>query len=252
MQLSSCYALESQNNKLDSRITDSMIYKQLNPLELWQRGFKPTDETERWSGCVSGISNTPGGWNAYRAKNLAANRHYAEAIDELTTAIAEYEKPGRINYSVDPNLLLRRAKLFKLLGMDTEALADIKRAANTKKAIDGVKFRCAKALVDYEEYDQAEAILKPIVSSGMTLFRSCFYYLLGFCQEQQNKKRLAIESYKTAADLFAANGNSLSAQACFDRLSILKGSENVQNPASKGKLSRPNSNMKNIKRLIKK
>jgi hypothetical protein len=61
---------------LDRRITESSSFRQLIPQETWEQSTtKRTDSQEQWRGCATGISNTPGGWDAYRASNLAASKH---------------------------------------------------------------------------------------------------------------------------------------------------------------------------------
>jgi hypothetical protein len=91
-----------------------MIYSQLVPHDPWDYPLSKIDREQQHFGCVTGISNTPGGWDARRAGNLAASGHIAEAIGEWSRAINSYDDDSAAQYgrNLDPSWLVTRARLY--------------------------------------------------------------------------------------------------------------------------------------------
>lgn len=97
---------EVDDSFLDRRITSSMTYSQLVP-RIYQAlsSGKRTDNDERRSRCIEYVGEA----DAFRAKNLAASGHYAEAIDQYTEAIEVAKKinvgiMSRIGFSKESTL----------------------------------------------------------------------------------------------------------------------------------------------------
>lgn len=238
---------------LDKRVTDSMTYNQVMQTDPWQQGVPPTDWDQKLRGCTTGISNTPGGFNARRAQNLAATKHFAEAIGEWTRAIDSYDdqKAQWYGTTLDPEWLLSRARLFIKLGRTDDALADIERSVTLKRSSDQSKFNAALLFTDLGKYSRAQSVL-PIVSSGQPMSRPYYSYLLAIVQEKQGRKDLAKQSFIEAATLFAAAGMSLPAKACLDKVSAISGqTEKKKQMLQVTDLKPPRSNYENIEKLLK-
>ncbi len=238
---------------LDKRVTDSMTYKQLVQTDPWQQGAPPTDWNQQMRGCISGISNTPGGFDARRAQNLAATKHFAEAIGEWTRAIDSYDDDNAQRYgmTLDPEWLLSRARLFIKIGRIDDALVDIERSVTLKRSSDQSKFNAALLFAELGKYSRAESVL-PAVSSGQPLFRPYYSYLLAVVQEKQGKKELAKQTFMEAATLFAAAGMSPPAEACLNAVSAIDGpTEKRKQTFQVTDLKPPRSNYENIEKLLK-
>lgn len=237
---------------LDKRVTDSMTYSQLVQTDPWQKGAQPTDWNQQMRGCISGIINTPGGFDARRAQNLAATKHFAEAIGEWTRAIDSYDVDNAQQYSttLDPEWLLSRARLFIKIGRIDEALADIERSVTLKRSSEQSKFNAALLFTELGKYSRAESVL-PAVSDGHPLFRPYYSYLLAVVQEKQGKKELAEQTFLESATLFAAAGMTPPAEACLNAVSAIGGPTNKRKqPLKLTDLKQPKSNYKNIEKLL--
>ena len=194
---------------------------------------------------------SPGNWNVYRARNLAACGHFSEALEELNVAIGHYDNAQSLKHSptLDPDWLIMRAQLFQKLGDDDKALADVRRAAGLKRAFDIPKYRCACFLIEYGKYGEAQTLLKQLSEKGMTLFRCYYLYLLGYSLEKDGKRSEAGASYMEAARLFAASGFTGASQVAIDSYNRLR-SASVK-ALRFADLKAPDGNEGNIERLFK-
>lgn len=237
---------------LDKRVTASMTYTQLVLTDPWERDTPPTDWSQRLRGCITVISNTPGGFDARRAQNLAACKHFADAIGEWTRAIEKYDEYNAdSSRNLAPEWLLSRARLFIKLGQIDDALADIERSVTLKRSFDPIKFNAALLLTELGKYERAESVL-PAVNTGQTLFRPYYSYLLAVVQEKQGKKELAKQTFLNAATLFAAAGMSPPAEACLNAVSAIGGtSQKKKQSVQITDLKLPRSNYNNIEKLLK-
>jgi tetratricopeptide (TPR) repeat protein len=231
-----------------------MIYKQLVPTKQWASGVSPpTDSSQQLRGCVSGISSTPGGFEARRAENLAASNHIAEAIGEWTRAIDSYSdvKRENIGYTLDPAWLLSRARLYIKVGRLDDALADIEHSANTPRSFDQVKFNAALLLADLGKYSKSEQLLNTSDLASPS-YRPYTLYLRAVVQKKQGKNQLAEQSFKEAATLFAAAGIAPPAQSCLDEIAALPSKDKKSNSKLKiADLAPPRANYEKMERLMK-
>lgn len=240
---------------LDKRITQSDTFSLLIPKNQWQEaGHVPSDFTQQLRGCQTGISNTLGGYNAWRANNLAACGHYDEAIGELNQAIGCYDENGsaeRSGRSLDAQWLINRARLYEKVGRSSDSLADIERSLTMKQLSDQSLCEDAMLLAEFGKYSRAESVV-PNAESGTAIFRPYFSYLRAVLQEKQGKSEMAKENFKVAATLFAAGGSTAPAQACLDAIAALEPSKFSESRKLQiSDLKPPNSNHEKITRLMK-
>ena len=234
---------EVDDSFLDRRITSSMTYSQLVP-RIYQAlsSGKRTDNDERRNRCIEYVGEA----DAFRAKNLAASGHYAEAIDQYTEAITCVRDHNH-KYNL-ADWLFNRSVLYEKVGLADKAVIDLLDASHVPKTSETVRFKIALALINHGKYVEAESLLKECVKSGFSLFRSYQYYLLGYSQEKENQFAAAADSYRKAATLFSASGVTPPAEAALDAFNRVK----KEDPGLSMKdLKPPASNLDIVERVVK-
>lgn len=236
----------------DKRVSSSGTFSMVIDRDLWQQSKEmPTDFNQRPRGCQFSVMNTPGGYNAQRAQNLAACKHYAESIGEWTRAIDSFDdlKDAPTGLSLQPEWLLSRARLYLLVGQKEDALADIERSLTLKRTYDKSKFAAAVLLADMGNYSRAEAV-SPEPNAGSPYMSPYYSYLRGLLQQQQGKKESAKQNFKDGASLFAATGATEAAQSCLDAIEKIDG-PNAKTTLAISNLHPPRANSENVLRLFK-
>lgn len=250
--LASCQTKQPAPLALDKRITGSATYQQLLEPDLWEQGIVPSDTNQQPHGCQTVISNTPGGYDALRAANLAATGHFDEAINEWTVAIKNYDQNNVAagNMLLDPNWLISRARLYIKLGRTNEAAADLERAVKLKRCYDQEKFKIALLYMQLSNFDRAESILTEM-NAAMPLFRPYIQYILAKSRQEQGKSAQARQDYLDAATMLAATGNTPACNQCLEEIAAIDATtDQSKTKLSIKDLTPPRDNYQKIRALF--
>lgn len=244
---SSLTVCSAANLALDKKIVESCTFSRLLPPTQWDPNEALPTDSDQLSHNLHGV--TPLERDRHRAKNLASSRHFAESIKEWTKII-----DGRYLATLDGDSgpvddLIERALLYKHIGLQSEALADVQEAARQSPLDDEERLSLAALAIGLEANNLAETLLAGADKTGLSN-RPIQKYVLAVAQNNSGKVVDSLNSFTEAATLFAIDGSTVSAQACLDAASLIRKNGRKGAVYKLSNLTPPKSNFKATLNLL--
>lgn len=246
----SCFAGQINSIEFDPRITKNHTFT--FPTFKTAVQFPVTDASQQWHGCATGISNTPGGWNAFRAGNLAQCKHYSEAIKELTIALSHFTGVAtKTHLRPDAGYYVQRATVYMQMNDHKNAVSDFQKAVEVANPHDEQIFKASLGLMQLGKFAEAEIGLNKMLEGSHWSHKPYHLYVLGIALERQSKSTEAIGTFKKAAESFALLGYANHTEACIDKVNeIMHNKPGSPNEYTLKNLPMPRTNLERQVKLV--